>query len=254
MHDKYVLADKNLTKGPSQQSLATCKGWNHWVKHKLGWKTNWRYWTVRTQHKCTPRACTRTRSLQNSRTHMKETWPWLCWGQLVWRTMASKFGHPRTVIHSTEPRVTSAMVWSGCSKSTGRYHTRSTFQKLHHTLRPWVGNWRWQPTCPNMQLIMNGMGIGWPGRNFMTARVSKIWCKSLRNWLCVHPKAPWRERPRGRTAHRESGTWVWAMAFFFFFPSHLVGRMKVHWYKAVLLGSFQAPTVFILASLQMCLR
>ena len=41
---------------------------------------------------------------------------------------------------------------------------------------------------------------------------------------------------------------------FFFFPSHLFGRMKVHWYKAVLLGSFQAQTVFILASLQMCLR
>ena len=40
----------------------------------------------------------------------------------------------------------------------------------------------------------------------------------------------------------------------FFFPSHLFGRMKVHWYKAVLLGSFQAQTVFILASLQMCLR
>ena len=38
----------------------------------------------------------------------------------------------------------------------------------------------------------------------------------------------------------------------FFFPSHLFGRMKVHWYKAVLLGSFQAQTVFILASLQMC--
>ena len=32
----------------------------------------------------------------------------------------------------------------------------------------------------------------------------------------------------------------------FFFPPHLFGRMKVHWYKAVLLGSFQAQTVFIL--------
>ena len=43
-----------------------------------------------------------------------------------------------------------------------------------------------------------------------------------------------------------------AKVFVFFFPSHLFGRMKVHWYKAVLLGSFQAQTVFILASLQMC--
>ena len=57
----------------------------------------------------------------------------------------------------------------------------------------------------------------WMAWGLVDLRVSKIWCKSLRNWLCVHRKAPkamWRERLRGRTAHRGSGTWVGAMALF----------------------------------------
>ena len=44
----------------------------------------------------------------------------------------------------------------------------------------------------------------------------------------------------------------WLGCMIFFFSSLLFNREKVQRYRAVLLGSLQAQTVFILASLQMC--
>lgn len=44
------------------------------------------------------------------------------------------------------------------------------------------------------------------------------------------------------------------MLCIFFFPPLLFGRIRVNWYKIVLLGNFQAQTVLIQARLQMCLR
>ena len=84
---------------------------------------------------------------------------------------------------------------------------------------------------------------------------SSLMNQDLSTWRSLLSRNPISKGPRITDGAGDASSANWTIPLskdFFFFPSHLFGRMKVHWYKAVLLGSFQAQTVFILASLQMC--